>query len=79
MSNILRASQVVAASDLSKEVDRIKLQVIELIIKARHSGLLEQANELESVREHLYEVSSSLEYSARNTFFAARRGEGLPK
>jgi hypothetical protein len=79
MSQYIKGRQIPVASGVARKVGDLKMKVVELRDELRQAGLGADANELDSVREHLYEISSKLERKARDAYCAARRGEELPK
>lgn len=76
---LIKGRQIPIASGVATKVDDLKMKIVELRDELRKAGLEADARELDSVREHLYEISSGLERKARNAYAAARRGEELPK
>ncbi len=77
--SLLKFHQVEPASIIARKAQDLKAKVHELKSEAERAGLHEAASELDSVREHLYEISDRLEREARNAYVAVRRGESLPK
>jgi predicted transcriptional regulator len=79
VSQYIKGRQIPVASDIARQLDDIKMKINELTAQARKAGLNDDANAIDSIREHLYDVSSRLERKARDAYAAARRGEELPK
>lgn len=75
----IKGHQIPVASDIARRLDELKEKVNELTAQARKAGLNDEASAIDSIREHLYDVSSSLERKAREAYCAARRGEELPR
>jgi hypothetical protein len=75
----IKGRQIPVASDIARQLDELKLKVVALEVQARKAGLNDDANAIDSLREHVYDVSSKLERKAREAYCAARRGEELPK
>lgn len=75
----IKGRQIPVASDIARQLDDLKAKVVALEAQARKAGLVEDASAIDSLREHVYDVSSSLERKAREAYAAARRGEELPK
>ena len=76
---LIRADQVVHASDLAKELTRTCERLKYLMGVLRHYDLHADANALCAARDTIHEVAGSLETKARAAFVAARAGEELPK
>jgi hypothetical protein len=79
MSTLIPGRQIPVASSIARRLEDLKEQVVKLHAEAERAGLHDDARELSSIREHLYEVADRLERKARNSYVAARRGEELPK
>lgn len=75
----IKGRQIPVASDIARQLDDLKVKIYELATQARKAGLNDDANAIDSIREHVYDVSSKLERKARDAYCAARRGEELPK
>lgn len=78
-SDLLAGRQIPVASSIATKLTDLKMKVVELEREASKAGLTDAAREIDSVREHLYEIADRLERKARNSYAAARRGEELPK
>lgn len=76
---LIAGRQIPVASNIANRLVDIKEQIVKLQAEAERAGLRDDARELSSIREHLYEVADRLERKARNSYVAARRGEELPK
>jgi len=77
--NYIKGHQIQVASDIARRLDELKEKVNELTAQARKAGLNDEASAIDSIREHLYDVSNILERKAREAYAAARRGEELPR
>jgi hypothetical protein len=75
----IKGRQIPVASDISRQLDDLKMKVVALEAQARKAGLDDDASALSSLREHVYDVSHNLERKAREAYAAARRGEELPR
>jgi hypothetical protein len=76
--SLLKTSQVVPASDLSRKAQNVARAVRMLADEARAAGLRDQAQDLDLAADDCGRVGVELDCAARQTLVAARRGEEVP-